>query len=207
MKVMYIDTSSSFLFFGIAEDDKLLVEVKKRYDEELSKMAMIDIEKAFKKIKLEPKEIDKIIVVDGPGSFTGIRIGITIAKTFAYSLNKKITTISALEAMALSNDNSDFLVPMINARRGYVYSAIYKKDLTVKLEPYHIKLDVLKEELKKYDNILVITNDDLDIDYKKEKYSPDILKIITKYKDKKCINPHAVNPNYLKLTEAEEKLK
>ena len=207
MKVMYIDTSSSFLFFGIAEDNKLLVEVKKRYGEELSKMAMIDIEKAFKKIKLEPKDIDKIIVVDGPGSFTGIRIGITIAKVYAYSLNKKITTISALEAMALSNDNSDYLVPMINARRGYIYSAIYKKDLTVKLEPCHIKLDVLKEELKKYDNILVITNDDLDVDYKKEKYSPDILKIITKYKDKKCINPHAVNPNYLKLTEAEEKLK
>ncbi|MBQ3469005.1 MAG: tRNA (adenosine(37)-N6)-threonylcarbamoyltransferase complex dimerization subunit type 1 TsaB [Bacilli bacterium] len=207
MKVMYIDTSSSFLYFGIAEEDKLLVEVKKRYDEELSKMAMVDIEKAFKKAKVEPKDIDKIIVVDGPGSFTGIRIGITIAKVYAYSLNKKITTISALEAMALSNDHSNYLVPMLDARRGFVYSAIYKKDLTTALAPVHIKLDVLKEELKKYDDVLVITNDDIDIDYQKESYSPDILKIITKFKDKKSINPHAVNPNYLKLTEAEEKLK
>lgn len=207
MKVMYIDTSSSFLYFGIAEDNKLLVEVKKRYDEELSKMAMVDIEKAFKKAKVEPKEIDKIIVVDGPGSFTGIRIGITIAKVYAYGLNKKITTISALEAMALSNDHSNYLVPMLDARRGFVYSAIYKKDLATKLAPVHIKLDVLKEELKEYDDVLVITNDDIDIDYRKENYSPDILKIITNFKDKKNINPHAVNPNYLKLTEAEEKLK
>ena len=207
MKVMYIDTSSSFLFFGIADNDKLLVEIKNRYDQDLSKMAMVDIEKAFNKAKLSPKDIDKIIVVDGPGSFTGIRIGITIAKTFAYSLNKEITTISSLEAMALSCDNGDYLAPMIDARRGYVYGAIYDKNLKELYKPVHVKLDVLLEEIKKYDDILVITNDDIKTDYKNLSYEPDILKIITKFKDKKRVNPHSVNPNYLKLTEAEENLK
>ena len=207
MKTMYIDTSSSFLFFGIVEDNKLLVEVKNKYEQDLSKMAMIDIEKAFKKARISPNDIDKIIVVDGPGSFTGIRIGITIAKVYAYNLKKEITTISALQAMALSSTEADYYVPMIDARRGYVYGAIYKNDLTCLYEPVHIKLSVLEEEMKKYDNIKVITNDDIDIDYKKEKYSPDILKIVNTFVNKKGINPHAVNPNYLKLTEAEENLK
>lgn len=204
MKILYIDTSSSFLYAGIVSDDKLLIEKQNRYDHDLSKEVLPQIVKIFKKVDLKPNDIDKIIVVDGPGSFTGIRIGITIAKVFAYSLGIKITTISSLEAMAVSSQLASFFVPIIDARRDYVFSAIYDNNMKVVMEPAYMKISSLKKELSKLDDFLIITNDVVKIDGIKEKYCPNILKIVNFYKNKKCINPHLVNPNYLKLTEAEE---
>ena len=74
------------------------------------------------------------------------------------------------------------------------------------LKPTHIKIEDLLKELEKLDNYTIITNDEVNIDGPKEEYNPDILKIVEKYKDKENINPHALNPDYLKLTEAEEKV-
>ena len=93
---------------------------------------------------------------------------------------------------------------MIDARRKYVYAAIYDNEQKEILKPVHIKITDLKKELKKLDDYSIITNDELEDFSKKEKYNPDILKIVDHFKDKKVINPHAVNPEYLKLTEAEE---
>ena len=99
----------------------------------------------LKQNNLEPNDIDKIIVVNGPGSFTGIRVGVTIAKTYAYSLKKEIVTISSLEAMAISSKEDDIIkVPLIDARRGYVYGAIYSKDNMPILKPQYISLETLK---------------------------------------------------------------
>ena len=78
MKYLYIDTSSSFLYTGIVENNKLLAEVKKEYGHNLSEFALQDIVSMMNNLNLTPKDIYKIIVVNGPGSFTGIRIGITI---------------------------------------------------------------------------------------------------------------------------------
>lgn len=204
MRILYIDTSSSYLYTGIAEDNKLLCEVKKEFGHSLSEEALPEIVSMFTKTNLEAKDIDKIIVVDGPGSFTGIRIGITIAKVYAWSLNIPITTITSLEAMMLSSKENSVHVPMIDARRKYVFSAIYDEKNNQILKPQHIKIDDLKLELKKLNNYVVITNDELEEFDNKETYNPDIMKIITYFKDKEAINPHAVNPDYLKLTEAEE---
>ena len=206
MRVLYIDTSSSFLISGIVKDDKLLTSIVEKLDQDLSRLALPKIAEMFEQINISPYDIDKIIVVDGPGSFTGIRIGITIAKIYAYSLNKHITTISSLEAMAVSNSDYNYYVPLIDARRDYVYTAIYDKDYKEKMSPRHIKIDILKNELEKLDNYLIISNDEVKLSGKVVKYNPDIHKIVEKYKNRKNINPHSVNPNYLKLTEAEEKL-
>lgn len=205
MKYLYIDTSSSFLYSAIVEDSNLLASISERMDHDLSKNTLLKISEMFSKLSLEPNDIDKIIVVNGPGSFTGIRIGITIAKVFAWGLNKGITTISSLEAMATSVNTSKFLVPMIDARRGFVYSAIYDSSGRVIMEPQHINLDVLKSKLSNLSDYSVITNDDIDIDANRVVYVPDMLKIVEKYKNRENINPHSVNPCYLKLTEAEEK--
>ena len=82
MRILYVDTSSSYLYAGIVEDDKLLCEVKKEFGTSLSEEALPEIVSLFTKTNLNAKDIDKIIVVNGPGSFTGIRIGITIAKVY-----------------------------------------------------------------------------------------------------------------------------
>ena len=206
MRYLYIDTSSSFLYTGIVENDHLIATISEEMTSDLSRISLLKISEMFNSVSLKPNDIDKIIVVNGPGSFTGIRVGITIAKTYAWGLNKEITTISSLEAMAISSRTSGYKVPMIDARRGYVYAAIYDKNDNEVLKRSHISLENLEEHLRKLDDdITIITNDDIDIKYKKIHYTPDILEIVNKFKNKEIINPHFVNPEYLKLTEAEEK--
>ena len=204
MKYLYIDTSSNFLYSAIIENDSVISKICEEFGQELSEKALPSIVEMFEKSDITPKEIDKIIVVNGPGSFTGIRIGITIAKIFSWSLKIDITTITSLEAMAVSNKNNIIKIPIIDARRGYVYGAIFDENNNIIIKPQHIKLDELKEYAKKYDNYLYISNDKFEDANNIINYEPDFLSIINKYKDKECINPHSVNPDYLKLTAAEE---
>jgi len=206
MRTLYIDTSSNFLYTGIVQDETLLIELQEKLEQNLSRDALPEIASMFDRVNLKPNDIDKIIVVDGPGSFTGVRIGITIAKVYAHTLNKKITTISSLEAMATSFDKASYYVPIIDARRGYVYAAIYSKERKEILFPQHIKLSLLEDRLSKLNDYLIITNDEIKLEGIKVTYKPDILNIVTTFKNRRNINPHSVNPNYLKLTEAEESL-
>ena len=203
MKYLYIDTSSSFLYAAILENDNIISKVCEDYGQSLSEIALPKIAAMFEESNINPKEIDKIIVVNGPGSLTGIRIGITIAKVYAWSLKIKITTISSLEAMAISNNSDKVKVPIINARRGYVYGAIYANDKEI-LKPQHIKLEELQNKLRDINDYIYISNDEFEDIDNIEKYEPDFIKIVNKYKDKEEINPHLVNPEYLKLTAAEE---
>ena len=204
MRVLYIDTSSDYLYSGIVIEDKLVSSIKKKYEKDLSKEALPQVIELFNKANIIPKDLDKIIVVNGPGSFTGIRIGITIAKTIAWALNINITPISGLIAMAISCNNDTYKMPLIDARRGYVYGAIYDKDNNEVIKDSHINLQELLDKSKDLD-IEAITNNDLDINIKKESYDPDILKIVKHFEENDGINPHLENPIYLKKTEAEEK--
>ena len=121
MRTLYIDTSSSFLYAGIVNENTIEAEVKEEFGHKLSEAALPEIVSMFEKNNLQAKDVDKIIVVDGPGSFTGIRIGITIAKVYAWSLKTPITTITSLEAMAISSNTETYKVPMLDARRKYVF--------------------------------------------------------------------------------------
>lgn len=207
MITLYIDTTTSYLYTGITKDGVLLNEIKETYGKDLSVVALKNISEMLRKNGLTPNDIDKIIVVNGPGSFTGIRIGVTIAKTFAYSLKKEITTISSLEAMAVSSEsNAKYIVPIIDARRGFVYAGIYDKAGNTILKNQYIKLDTL---LLACDNLIgdyAFIGNNAKLDFEQEEYNPNIEKIINSFVDKESINPHAVNPIYLKLTEAEENL-
>lgn len=205
--ILYIDTSSSYLYTGIVEDGQIRQEIKKEYGQDLSKVALPEIVSMFENIGITPRDIKKIIVVNGPGSFTGIRIGITIAKVYAWSLKVPITTITALEAMAISSIDDKVKVPIIDARRGYCYAAIFNENNKEILKPTYLTYENLEKELKNIKDYKIITNDKDKIQVSAssiETYNPDIAKIINKFKNKKEVNPHAINPNYLKLTEAEE---
>lgn len=200
---LYIDTSSSTLYTGLVKDESLLIEVQEKLEKNLSTYTLSKIDEMFLKVQLSPKDIDQIIVVNGPGSFTGIRIGITIAKTYAWALKKKITTITSLEAMAVSTDIGQFKVPMIDARRGYVFAGIYDEKNELILKNQYLKLDTLITAVQSLNApYQLISNDHLDIDT--IPYVPNILKIVSTFKNKTSLHPHAVNPEYLKKTEAEE---
>ena len=206
MTYFYIDTSSSYLYSGIVKDGKVLAEIKQDFNKELSKYTVSEIEKLFKESNLKPIDIDKIIVVAGPGSFTGIRIGMTFAKIFAWSYSIDITTITSLLAMQASINSKKVLVPLIDARRGYVYAGVYKNG-KVLLKDQYIELLKLEDFLNNLgEDYFYITNDKKFTYENKFGYNPDILNITMMYKDNKAINPHLVEPIYLKLTEAEENL-
>lgn len=204
MKCLYIDTSSSYLYTAIVENNNLISSISEDYGTQLSEVALPRITSMFEDNNLKPTDIDKIIVVNGPGSFTGVRIGITIAKVYAWSLNIPITTVNALEVMSISTNDDRIHVPIINARRGYVYAAIYDHGEML-LKPQHIKLTDLEEKFDDNKNYVYISNDDFDDDITTMQYAPQYTTIVNKFIKDKSINPHMVNPEYLKKTEAEEK--
>lgn len=205
MKILYIDTSTDYLYTGIVSDNILLAEIKQKFSHDLSKYALYEISEMLKKVNINPTEVDKIIVVNGPGSFTGIRVGMTIAKIYAYTLKKKIISISSLDAMQISISSNNLIVPVIDARRGFVYAGIYQDNEEL-LKKQYIKFEDLLDKLNNYQKeYIIVSNDNLKID-NVVSYNPDILKIVNTYKDNEDINPHLVEPNYLKLTEAEENL-
>lgn len=203
MRILYIDTSSSYLYAGIVCDNCLVTSVKENLGQDLSRVALPKIASMFESNNLQPNDIDKIIVVNGPGSFTGIRVGLTIAKVYAWSLNIPITTITSLEAMTVSCKYDGPIVSIIDARRDYSYAAIYDKEKCI-LKPQHIANNKIIEILNTLDQYMIITNDDTSLPGEKCSYNPDIESIVNKYVEKESINPHLVNPEYLKLTEAEE---
>lgn len=205
MIAFYIDTTSNYLYTALVKDKKLLIEKKESLAHDLSTFALNEVNKMFEEVNLKPNDVDKIIVVNGPGSFTGIRIGVTISKILAWSLNKEITTISSLEAMAESIETNKLIVPIINARRNCVYGAIYSNDNSnVIMEEQYISIEKLMLILNSLQKDYVFISNDKFNNLTCEEYNPNILKIVNKYLDRKSINPHMVNPSYLKLTEAEE---
>ena len=206
MNYLYIDTSSSYLYAGIISNNKLLYQIKKNYGSNLSKYAINEIKIMFDNIIVNPDEIDKIIVVSGPGSFTGIRIGMTFAKIYSWTKKIDIISITSLDAMSKSVNTNLILAPIIDARRGYVYAGVYKQDKKM-LENQYIKLDDLINYLNGLNEEYYYITNDNKFEFKNIiKYDPDILNIVLFYKDQKSVNPHFIEPTYLKLTEAEEKL-
>lgn len=207
MKILYLDTSSSFLYTAIINDNEIIAEIKEELGNNLSKFALTRVEGMLKIKNISYDEIDKIIVVNGPGSFTGIRIGLTIAKTLAWSKKIPIIHISSLEAMALSSDcKYNYVVPAIDARRNYLYASIY--DNTNKefiMHEKYISTDTLSVALESLvGSIAIISNDKLKLNCDVEPYDPKILQIVETVKNRESVNPHSIDANYLKLTEAEE---
>lgn len=208
MNVLYLDTTTTYLYAGIVSEHQLKAEVKEKLERDLSTMALPRISELFAKAKMQPEEIDKILVVRGPGSFTGIRIGVTIAKVYAWSQKKEISTISSLEAMAISSKRtSDYKVAVIDARRDSFFAGVFDSEGNpVLAEQYITRENLLNRisELKSDKSLVWISNQSLKEIDDQEMYDPDILSIVEKYRNRTSVNPHAVNPEYLKLTEAEE---
>lgn len=204
MITLFIDTSTDSLNIGLIKNDDLLSSITLPSSEH-SKYAMAAIEKLFSDNNIDSKNVDKIMVVNGPGSFTGIRIGVTIAKIYAWALKIKVIPISTLKAYAISNTGYKYYVCMIDARRDCYYASIYDSNYNDILEQRYIEKKDLIKEIDKLDNYLIISNSSFD-NYSYEKPTLNIKNIYEYYKNEEGINCHMLNPVYLKKTEAEEKL-
>ena len=204
MIILFIDTSTSFLNIAIFKND-ILIEKKSIHSIEHSKYIMSEIEKIFKKNNILPADVKKIMVTIGPGSFTGIRIGVTIAKIYAWACKINIIPISTLKAFALSSNNKAYYLPLIDARRGYVYASLFDENYNEILKEQYIKIDDLKEKILKFENINYISDEEI-TGVKTELINLNLENIFNYYKNKSGISPHRIIPNYLKKTEAEEKI-
>jgi len=201
VKILFLDTSSFFVTVAILEDDKILYEFKDVITDDMSSRIMPIISEGFNSVAFSIKDIDRIFVVNGPGSFTGVRIGVTIAKTIAWALKIKISTISSLEYLATTKCDTKYVIPMIDARRGFVFAGVYDNELNRYLDDQYIKYDDLSEY---FNEGTIVSLSDFENSIKP---NLDIVKIINKHINDDGINAHSVRPNYLKKTEAEEKLK
>lgn len=195
MKYLLIDSATATLVVAIIIDGEIKYCYNKEAGKEMSNIIMPVIEEAFNQTKISPKELNKIFVSNGPGSFTGIRVGLTVAKTMAWALNIPVVPISSLEVIA-STYTKENNIALIDARRGFVFAGGYDKNLNNIMEDQHILLSDIKIDGNhiSYDNF----------DCKKPNI--DIIRIIKKHENDNGVNPHQLNPKYLKLTEAEEKL-
>ena len=97
MKYLFINSATANLVVAIINNGKIAYIYDNNDGNDTSSKMMPVLDEAFKKSELKPKDIDKIFVVTGPGSFTGIRVGLTVAKVMAYSLNIPIIPIALSE--------------------------------------------------------------------------------------------------------------
>ncbi len=206
MITLFIDTSLSDVSIALIKNNRILSSIIENTPNEHSIYTTYYIEKILKENNVLPKDIDLIMVVNGPGSFTGIRIGVTIAKVFAYLENIKIICISSLKSMALSYKGS-YILSLIDAHHNNYYMGLYDKEYNEVIKEGFYKKEDLIKVINKY-NPNIVSKDNIDIDNKTvNNIELNILNIYNYYKDKERINPHLVNPNYLKLPQALEELK
>ncbi len=195
MKYLFVNSATTNLVVAIIINGKITYLYDKNDGKDTSSKIMPVIDEAFKKSGIKVQDIDKIFVVNGPGSFTGIRVGLTVCKTMAYSFNIPIVLVSSLEVMASGYDYD--VISLIDARRGYVFAGGYDRDLN----SFYDDRYVLFEDSGLEGNF--VSYDDFSFSTVKPKL--DLIKLVKKHKDDIGVNPHVANPNYLKLTEAEEK--
>lgn len=144
MKVLAIDTSTKVAGAALMEDGRLVCETNLVSELRHSERLMPLVDGCLKLAGWEPREIDVVAAVTGPGSFTGVRIGVATAKGIAEALGKPVAAVSTLEVLAASFPGfGGVVVPILDARREQVYCAVYDGDLMELASPDAVKLDAL----------------------------------------------------------------
>lgn len=220
MKILAIDTSNIPLSVAVLEDKTLLATMTTNIKKNHSITLMPAIADVMKLAGVKPAELDRIVVAQGPGSFTGLRIGVATAKTLAFTLDCELVGVSSLELLAagISDDKAD-IVPLFDARRNHVFSGLYRNsnELTNELPDQHRDLVAWLTELKERNQPQIFVGTDVDL------FKPQIIDILGEQahfpapflnvpqafilgligKDKKPVEQETFIPNYLRLTQAE----
>ena len=126
MKTLAIDTSSKICSVAILEDKKIILEKHSDDERTHSQKLMPIIDSVFKETKLTLDDIELLACCQGPGSFTGIRIGISTVKAFADVKNIPIVGITSLESLAYNIKNNSIIASIIDAKNTNVYFAMYE---------------------------------------------------------------------------------
>ncbi len=230
MVILGIESSAVSASAAVVRDGKLVSEAFLNVGLTHSVTLLPLIKQVSEGAGLTPEEIDAVAVSNGPGSFTGVRIGVATAKGIAQPTGKKCVPVSTLEAIAYPLSDSDCIaVSVMDARCNQVYCALFRCSygkMTRLTEDDAITLDALCDILKGYNNEkLILIGDGADISYK---YLHDSLPDITvaspliKYQSASSVaflaaerlenndnirTPDELVPSYLRLSQAERELK
>ena len=176
---LFIDTHDALITVALINEEELLIKEKKSINSHSIYLVPM-IKEIMEENNVSFKDLKEVLVVNGPGSFTGIRIGLSVAKTVAYALKIDIKTISSLALYLISNESNNNNYAVIKDTKGYYIA--FKKDEEI-IEEYVNEID---EGINKVSNTL------------------DLKKIYQYLKNKKPENVHLVKANYVKKIEVEK---
>ena len=163
MKILAFETSAKAASVALMERGKLLGEAYPNTGLTHSQTLMVMAEDLLKACNLTPKDVEAVAVAAGPGSFTGVRIGVAAAKGFAWGGELPCYGVSTLEAMARNLGAWEgYVVPAMDARRSQVYTAIFHAEkgiLTRVEEDMAISLEELKEKIKNFSEPVFLVGD------------------------------------------------
>lgn len=211
MNLLLIDTSNQPMSIALMNDDEVLAIKTTNSKKDHSSQLMPGIQSLFNESNLKKQELDGIVVAKGPGSYTGVRIGVTVAKTLAYALNTKLYGVSSLKALAATIDTNDkrIIVPIFDARRQAVYTGLYQyennqlntieKDQYISLEALHKKLNDLNQPYVFVGEDTEKISELLHGDIETKLPNATVMKHLIHQPE----NIHTFVPNYIKLSEAE----
>ncbi len=134
MLIFAIDSANRRGGIAAARDGKILASRALEPDDGFAGPLFPAIRDMLGELKLRPADIDLWAAASGPGSFTGIRVGLAAAKALAEANSKLVAPVSLLEALAFAG-HGDLRAPVMDARRGEVYTALYDEELTALIEP------------------------------------------------------------------------
>ncbi len=223
MKILAIDTSNQVMSVALMDETHLIVErivnVKRNHSIQL----MPAIEEIMKEAGWRPKELTRIVVAKGPGSYTGVRIGVTVAKTLAFSLDIELVGVSSLKVLAANGTpiQGSYAVPLFDARRGNVYTGLYQyreeglvqveKDTHISAEKWSLFLkelvgpiQLLGEDRLKHSELFESAFGSRLIDLPSSHHYPRASVLGELGKDLEPEDRHLFEPDYLKLAEAEQ---
>lgn len=209
MICLFFDTSSDLLKVSLIKDDKIIFDKELHTKNDHSSYLVPTIDEAFKSNNIDFKELDEIIVGNGPGSFTGTRISIAVAKTYAFSFNIPVYMISSLEELIYDNDGYDFYVPIIEEKKDNLYFSIFDKDKKRVMDDAYSSIEYMYKKLEELDGkVLLISLSNKEYEkYDTVKASINALNIMKNIDvNNEKVNPHLLKPNYIKKIEAEAKL-
>ncbi|MBT2690934.1 tRNA (adenosine(37)-N6)-threonylcarbamoyltransferase complex dimerization subunit type 1 TsaB [Bacillus sp. ISL-47] len=222
MKVLSIDTSNYPLGVALLEGDMVIGEHITNVKKNHSVRVMPAIDMLMKECDVKPADLDKIVVAKGPGSYTGVRIGVTIAKTLAWTLNIPLVGVSSLEIFAASAGRyfDGVVSPLFDARRGQIYTGLYQytegqlvslvkdqlllsKDWAEQLSKQHEKVLFIGNDLPLHRNVLEETLKDQAIYAAPTEHNPRPAELALLGRDREGEEVHSFVPNYIRLAEAE----
>ncbi|MGL5438857.1 MAG: tRNA (adenosine(37)-N6)-threonylcarbamoyltransferase complex dimerization subunit type 1 TsaB [Filifactoraceae bacterium] len=212
MLILGIDTSSSFLGVALKDSSGFECNIYENKGMTHSEKLLPGIKDLFIKTGKRIEQLDKVVVTIGPGSFTGIRIGVSTANALVQALNIPICGISTLEAMAYSLSGYDgLIVSTMDAQKGDFYTLFceFKSEKLVKLKAESVSSkDEILEFAKSYGKTIILGDaiaswEDMPKNFEKsEIYSPDPLILCALGMDISCVSDF-VEPVYIKKSQAE----